>query len=288
MCTLVLLRRPGAAWPLLLVANRDELYARPSLPPGRHWPDRPHVRAGLDVRAGGAWLGINDAGVIAGLLNRRGSFHLDPKARSRGDIVLRALDHATAADAAAAFAAVDPVGWRPFNLIVADAEHAFWLCHHGGTGLQLTPVPVGLHMIDAGDLDDPLSPRLHHHLARFVAADVPDPATGQWQGWQRILSSRQSPTGQPEDAMCLADVFVDGAGMAGTVSSALMALPRHPEAPPVFLHAEGSPHSSAFLTVPGSPARGGIRPPRPAAFERGPTVGATSLAARAATSSVQD
>ncbi len=57
MCTLVLLRQPTAAWPLLLAANRDELRGRPSLPPGRHWPDRPQVRAGLDVEAGGSWLG---------------------------------------------------------------------------------------------------------------------------------------------------------------------------------------------------------------------------------------
>ena len=49
MCTLVVLRRPDAAWPLLIAANRDELRSRPSRPPGRHWPDRQHVRGGLDL-----------------------------------------------------------------------------------------------------------------------------------------------------------------------------------------------------------------------------------------------
>ena len=65
MCTLVILRRPGHAWPVLIGANRDEMIDRESKPPGRHWPDRPEVVAGLDVLAGGSWLGVNDWGVVA-------------------------------------------------------------------------------------------------------------------------------------------------------------------------------------------------------------------------------
>ena len=48
MCTLVILRRPGHRWPVLIGANRDEMIDRPWEPPGRHWPDRPEVVAGLD------------------------------------------------------------------------------------------------------------------------------------------------------------------------------------------------------------------------------------------------
>ena len=58
------------AWPLVLAANRDELADRPARPPGRHWPDRAEVVAGLDLQAGGSWLGVNDHGVVAGVLNR--------------------------------------------------------------------------------------------------------------------------------------------------------------------------------------------------------------------------
>ena len=57
-------------------------------------------------------------------------------------------------DAAAAVAALDPTGWRPFNLIVADAGRAFWLCHRGGGTMAVTAIPPGLHMIEGGDLDD--------------------------------------------------------------------------------------------------------------------------------------
>jgi hypothetical protein len=252
MCTLVMVRRPCAAWPMLLAANRDELHSRPSLPPGRHWPDRPHIRAGLDVRAGGTWLGVNDAGVVAGLLNRYGTFHLDPGSRSRGDIVLRVLDHATARRAAEAFAAIDPAGWRPFNLIIADADDAFWLCHRADDAIAVTAIPPGFHMIEGGDLDDPASLRLRHCRQRFSVAPLPDPDAGRWQGWRDILADKEGPVGQAEAAMCLVEIPIPGAGLAGTVSSALIALPRQATTPAVFLHADGPPYRTCFRPVPAS------------------------------------
>ena len=132
MCTVVLLRRPQAPWPLLLAANRDELQSRPWRPPARHWRDRPDVVAGLDVQAGGSWLGVNDDGVVAAVLNRVGSLGPAAGKRSRGELVLEALDHADAAAAAKALADLDPEAYRPFNLLIADARDAFWLRHAGG------------------------------------------------------------------------------------------------------------------------------------------------------------
>ena len=47
--------------------------------------------------------------------------------RSRGELVLDALDYADAADAARAMVHLDPAAYRPFNLVVADNRDAFWL-----------------------------------------------------------------------------------------------------------------------------------------------------------------
>ncbi|WP_183144511.1 NRDE family protein, partial [Pseudomonas salomonii] len=47
MCLIVFAWRPGHAQPLIVAANRDEFYARPSLPLAQ-WPDAPHVYAGRD------------------------------------------------------------------------------------------------------------------------------------------------------------------------------------------------------------------------------------------------
>jgi len=56
MCLIVFAWRPGHAQPLIVAANRDEFYARPSLPLAQ-WPDAPAVYAGRDQEAGGTWLG---------------------------------------------------------------------------------------------------------------------------------------------------------------------------------------------------------------------------------------
>jgi hypothetical protein len=101
MCSVIVLYRPGHNWPLLWASNRDEMADRPWSPPARHWPDRTEVVAGRDELAGGTWLGINEAGVVAGVLNRRNTLGPQPGKRSRGELVLDALDFADAADAVA-------------------------------------------------------------------------------------------------------------------------------------------------------------------------------------------
>jgi uncharacterized protein with NRDE domain len=244
MCTLVVLRRPSAPWPLLIAANRDELASRPALAPGRHWPDRAHVRGGLDRTAGGTWLGLNDDGLVAAVLNRRGTLGPEPGKRSRGELVLEALDHAEAYMAADALRALDPAAYRPFNLIVADAVDAFWLRHAGDGAVQVRPIPEGLHMIEAGELDDPASPRLARFLPQFRFVDAPDPATGDWSAWQALLADRTSRSDDPRDAMC---IVTDGD--YGTVSSSLVALPRYPSEAPVYLHAEARPAWSTYGPV---------------------------------------
>src|SRR6476660_5782207 len=190
MCSVVILRRPGHGWPVLLGANRDEMSQRPWLPPGRHWPDRPWVVAGLDQQAGGSWLGLNDHGLVAGIMNRPQSLGPAAGKRSRGELVLEALDHADAREAAAALAELDPGAYRPFKLILADNTEAFWI-RHDGTRIDAAAILPGLSMLTAHDLNDAAgSRRIGHFLPLFRAAPAPDPAAGDWQGLQALLGSR--------------------------------------------------------------------------------------------------
>ena len=223
MCTFVILRRPGADFPVLIAANRDEMITRPWLPPARHWPDRPEVIAGKDELAGGTWLGLNDHGVVAGILNRFGSLGPAPGVRSRGELVLEALDHADAADAAKALSAIDPKSYRSFNMIIADNRDAFWLRHADPQGgkVKRVPLPPGLSMIAAGDLNDDETARLKRYHPRFREAAPPDPARGQWNEWETLLADDNAdPETGPQSAMR----FKLESGFA-TVSSALIALP---------------------------------------------------------------
>jgi len=250
MCTLVIFRRPRHRWPVLIGANRDEMVDRPSKPPGRHWPDRPEVIAGLDMLAGGSWLGINDWGVAAAVLNRHGSLGPSPDRRSRGELVLEALDHADATAAAEALSDLDPEAYRTFNLIVADESHGFWLRHAGGPGIELSPLKDGLSMIAAGDLDDLAIRRLELALPAFRAWPTPDPDHDDWFGWQSLLGSTRAPPNEPATA-----AMRFRTGGYGTVSSALIALPARgePERRPVFRFAEWLPHTSAWCDVMSAP-----------------------------------
>lgn len=248
MCTLVILWRPNHAWPLLLAGNRDEMQDRSWVPPGRHWQDRAEVVAGLDRLGGGSWLGVNDYGVVAAVMNREGTLGSAAGKRSRGELVLEALDHVEAREAAQALVDLEPRAYRAFNLFIADPVSAFWLrLQDNGAFVEVFEVAPGLHMLTARDLNNQAVPRIRSYLPRFQAAEVPDPGQGNWSDWQSLLASRLYPQGEgPQAAMNL-----DLPNGFGTVCSHLVAIPRYPgfDQNPVFLFANGPPDQNPFEPV---------------------------------------
>jgi len=252
MCTVVISRLPGQPWPLLIGANRDEMASRPSRPPGRWWDDRPEVIAGLDELAGGSWLGMNDTGVVAAILNRVGTLGPQAGKRSRGELVLEALDNADAADAAQAMADLAAGAYRPFNMVIADNRDAFWIKADGGH-VAVRPLAPGLHMLSAQDLDDLGSPRIKAYLEPFTAAVRPEPAPdlphgGDWNAWTRLLRDTGNPGNESEEAPAMC--FTRDSGF-GTVSSSLIALPAAEleGGRPLWLYADSRPDRAEYRPV---------------------------------------
>lgn len=224
---------------------------RPWRPPARHWPDRADVVAGLDELAGGTWMGLNDSGVAACILNRHGALGPAPGKRSRGELVLDVLDHANAADAAAALADLDPLAYRPFNLVIADNTSAYWLALRAsvpGAWVDVAAIPEGLSMFTAFDRNDAEDPRIARYLPLFAAAPAPDPGRGAWDGWAHLLGA----AGDGGETRAMSFRLANG---FGTSSSALLALPSPDEifkkegARPVWLFAAGAPESAPFQAV---------------------------------------
>lgn len=250
MCTVVVLRRPNHDWPLLLAANRDEMANRPWRPPARHWPDRANVRAGIDELGGGTWLGINDEGMVAGILNRHESLGPDARLRTRGELVLEALDHADAADAVAALADLDGRSYRSFNMVVADNRDAYWLRSRGATGggrIEVHELLAGLVMLTAHDIDDLASARSRTYLPQFRAAPAPDPSADDWTSWEKLLAGREhAPDADAREAMTVVTDF----GF-GTLSSSLIALPaiHRDGVGPVYRFADGRPGEATYCVV---------------------------------------
>jgi hypothetical protein len=237
----------------LIGANRDEMGNRPWKAPARHWPDRPDIIAGLDELAGGTWMGLNDTGVVACILNRYGSLGPAPGKRSRGELVLEALDHADARDAAAALRDLDPNAYRPFNMIIADNRDAWWLtARENAHEMHLERIPEGLSVFTAHERNDLGDPRIATYMPQFQAATPPDPDRGDWESWKALLGA--TAPSRPGAAATTAMSFKTDSGF-GTSSSSLLALPSIEAAHgadkirPVWLFAPGRPESVTFAPV---------------------------------------
>lgn len=84
MCLIAVSIRIGA-FPLVIAANRDEDYGRPTVP-ASFWSDAPDILGGRDALHGGTWLAITQDRRFAAVTNLRGSVR-DQTKRSRGELV---------------------------------------------------------------------------------------------------------------------------------------------------------------------------------------------------------
>ena len=230
VCTVVVLVRPGG---VLLAANRDERVDRAWDLPAAWWPDRPGLVAGRDRTGGGTWLGINRQGVAAAVLNRAGTLGPAIGKRSRGELPLFALEHASAESAAAAIAGLDAARWRGFNMVLADAAGAWFVKGIGYGNPTAERLPQGVSMVTAYDPNDLESPRTARHLPRFQAAEPTAEA------WRALLADS---AGEPAQQL---NVLVRGG--FGTVSSSAIVLGA--EAVPRWYFAAGPPHEAPFRPV---------------------------------------
>ena len=238
MGTVILLLRPGHAWPVLIAANRDELLDRPWDPPDSHWPEQPGVVAGRDRLGGGTWMALH-GGLVAAVLNRPGSLGPAPGKLSRGGLPLMAVQHRSAAAASGAMLALDGGAYRSFNMVLADRHSAHSIRGLGFGQPEGWKLPPGLHVVTADDPNDLANLRTRAQLPRFAAAAVPDAARGDWGEWQALHGDR---SGVPAAALNVPphDGF-------GTVCSSLVGLPASGE--PVWMFAAGPPDQAAFTRV---------------------------------------
>ncbi|MDB9985811.1 NRDE family protein [Pelagibacterales bacterium] len=249
MCSIVILRQSDSEWPIIIGANRDEMIERQSLPPGRHWEQQKHIMAGKDIEAGGTWLGVNDYGLVAAVLNRMDTLGPLENKRSRGELVLDALDHADASEALNAIVDIEKNSYRGFNMLIADNTNAYWLKSvEGSPIIEYFDIPEGLSMITAYDRNDMSSERIKTYLDQFSMASIPDPTNNDWIDWELLLGSSYSKSNNPLSAMCVkTDMGFQ------TVSSSLIALPNfEPKLPlkkPIFRFCPSAPDITPFQDV---------------------------------------
>lgn len=149
MCTLAIALGTDRRWPVVVAANRDERLGRPSESWAlREAPGGARFAAPRDLQAGGTWIGVSAAAVVAALTNCYvdGGGFPDRRRRSRGELVPRALAHPTAEAARAALSDLTAEAYNPFHLIVADGARAF-LWWYDGKASAIEDLGPGLHVL---------------------------------------------------------------------------------------------------------------------------------------------
>ncbi|HQT46570.1 MAG TPA: NRDE family protein [Acidocella sp.] len=225
MCTIILKISSEGTF---IGANRDEMLDRPWEPPAEYWPG---IIAGRDTLAGGTWLGLNEHGVMAAVLNRQGSLGPVPDKRSRGELPLLALQHHSALAAAKALRGLDTSPYRRFNLVIADAQEAFLLRRIGRPIAEFSPLPPGVTMLTSGDPNDTDLPRIARHLPKFQAHG--------FEAWATLLANN---TGRWESALNLHEK-----NGFGTICSSVISLPTN--GAPSWLFCPRPPEPTGFAPV---------------------------------------
>lgn len=207
MCLLAFRLNSHPRYKLILMANRDEEYGRPTAP-AAFWKDAPGVLAGRDLEQMGTWLGINRQGRIAALTNYR-DFSLPLKgARSRGQIVTSFLQSDTEADEFLRHLHEEREQYTGFNVLTGTVDELFYYSNIQQSVKQLKKGTYGLSnalldtpwpkviavkeaLDDYADRTDEIDPevlfRIMQRAERFPSDRLPD--TGAGEELESLLSS---------------------------------------------------------------------------------------------------
>ena len=216
MCLAVFAWQSHPEYPLVVVANRDEFYAR-STRAAAWWGQNVSLLAGRDEEAGGAWFGINRRGRFSLLTNVRSPAERNPHAPSRGAVVLASLQsHEPIGEWLRELAPRSQV-FNGFNLLGGDpldvgARQPAELHYYSNRlTAKTTLLRPGIYGLSNGFLDSPW-PKVTRTVSRFatqiaqrvsidallalmadrsIALDRELPSTGVPLEWERALSAVQ-------------------------------------------------------------------------------------------------
>lgn len=246
MCTLAVFSGAFARYPLVVAANRDELLARASAPPECLRDASPRVVGGRDLVAGGTWLGVNETGLVAGLLNRRSAEAPDPARRSRGRLCLDALACPSAREAARRVG-TEPAGrYNPFNLLLADAREAFVASQATVGAPRVLPLDPGLHLLTNLDVNDPFCPRIASSRRAFETAADAFAREGSVEGLVGDLRSVLADHATPLDPRGPGSLCIHADGY-GTRSASVLVVSA--DGAIRYFHADGPPCREALRAV---------------------------------------
>ncbi len=212
MCVLAIQYQTVANTPILVAQNREEFFDRPTQAP-RIQSGKPRVVCGIDRKAGGTWLGINQYSLFIAVANRpKMAVPLEP--RSRGLLCRELLNCRTAREAAdLAARELATGGYAGANYLCVDYRYGAVV--YGGNTVEIVELRPGLHILTNGDLNDANDQR-QQFVRRQLTLQKLDSAVTFLAVASRTFSRKPDASGRR-------GVILRGNDF-GTVSSTLLAL----------------------------------------------------------------
>jgi uncharacterized protein with NRDE domain len=256
MCTILLLRDVVEGLPLVVAANRDELYARPSsAPAARTLEGGVRAFAGRDEVAGGSWMGVSEHGLLVAITNQRQYEAPDRSLRSRGQVVIEALRRSSGDEVDRYLETLDARDYNPFNLVYGNATGLrVAYARRERRAVDIEEVPRGVHVLPNDRIGSGAFPKV-----RWAEAHLEGLAAPSWgEAQPRLMRAladhtlpevggfEPAPADSPFDdallrqlhAMCIHTPAY------GTRSATIVALAD--EGVQHYLHAEGPPCTAPF------------------------------------------
>ena len=200
MCTLIVLHRCVAGRPLVVAANRDEFLNRPAEDMAIRASRTGPILSPLDLEAGGTWVGLNQRGVFAGLTNlrpteerpteqgKRVAAAAQDNLKSRGDVVMAALESESAADAVRTLSQLEEAAYNPFQLLVADGREAWLVVYRDQPrAIPLEPGPHIVGNVENEQIAEALgTSACTGHADDGLAAQAGSGAQGNYPGFEGV------------------------------------------------------------------------------------------------------
>ena len=209
MCLIYIVKNQHPDYALIVAANRDEFYARPTAEVS-FWQDHPEILAGRDLQAKGTWLGVSRQGRFAALTNYRKP-DTQEYTHSRGDIPKAFLSSTQSQQAFADWLTERQADFSGFNCLFAQFIDAQLVMHYFNNQTATTvEINEGIYGLSNGLMDDPwpkvtegkaaikqlLKGDIEHEAwfdllnNKTIATDASLPDTGVGIDKERVLSPR--------------------------------------------------------------------------------------------------
>lgn len=222
MCLIAFAWQAHPEYDLIVAANRDEFYQRPTQT-AHWWPEDSAVYGGRDSRAGGAWCGADRRGRFAAVTNVR-----EAAARtglhSRGELVYNALTTTQSVTTYARGLTSRADAYGPFNLLLADRRQLLFQSNRGRQ--RQVVLKPGVYAISNAHWDEdwPKTVRACHLLTALIEHNKISQETVfelLGQGLATGLDEVSELAISPDTEQLLSALFVRGASY-GTRASTLL------------------------------------------------------------------